>query len=88
MNTKQPMLALFAMLLTGAADDSARLPSASVNSVFHIEKSENRNQVHYAVAVERSPAPRQNDRARLLARVERGPRVVDSYATITSEPMG
>jgi hypothetical protein len=31
---------------------AARVPSAAVGSVFHIEKSENKNQVHYAVQVD------------------------------------
>lgn len=34
------------------------LPSAPINSVFHIAKSENRNQVHYAVSVDERCRPR------------------------------
>lgn len=34
-----------------------RLPSALVSSVFHIEKSENKNQVHYAVRVDERCRP-------------------------------
>jgi len=33
------------------------LPVAAVSSVFHIEKSENRNQVHYAVRVDEACRP-------------------------------
>jgi len=36
---------------------SAPLPMAPVESIFHIEKSENRNQVHYAVHVDASCKP-------------------------------
>ena len=35
-----------------ATPSAVRIPSASVSSVFHIEKSENKNQVHYAVQVD------------------------------------
>jgi hypothetical protein len=34
-----------------------KLPAAPVQSVFHIEKSENRNQVHYAVRVDAACHP-------------------------------
>lgn len=34
-----------------------RLPSAPVSSVFHVEKSENKNQVHYAVRVDERCRP-------------------------------
>ena len=79
MNTKHPALALFAILLIGAADDGERLPSASVDSVFHIEKSENRNQVHYAVTVDAQCRPRGEKPVRGYWReYEEGPRVVDS----------
>ena len=45
--------------LSAAAVDSAhaRLPLAPVSSVFHIEKSENKNQVHYAVQVDAACRP-------------------------------
>jgi Domain of unknown function (DUF4833) len=36
---------------------AARVPSVSVSSVFHIEKSENKNQVHYAVQVDAECRP-------------------------------
>ena len=36
---------------------AARLPVAPVGSVFHIEKSENKNQVHYAVQVDAACRP-------------------------------
>lgn len=35
----------------------AKLPAQAVQSVFHIEKSENKNQVHYAVQVDPSCRP-------------------------------
>jgi len=79
MNTKHPALVLFAMLLIGAASDDARLPSASVDSVFHIEKSENRNQVHYAIKVDAQCRPQGQKPLRGYWReYEEGPRVVDS----------
>lgn len=37
---------------------SVRLPVAPVGSIFHIEKSENKNQVHYAVQVDEACRPR------------------------------
>jgi hypothetical protein len=48
-------LALAALPAPGGAElpaTRARVPSAPVGSVFHIEKSENKNQVHYAVQVD------------------------------------
>jgi hypothetical protein len=40
-----------------AAPTTTRVPSAAVGSVFHIEKSENKNQVHYAVQVDAQCRP-------------------------------
>jgi hypothetical protein len=36
---------------------ASRLPSAPISSVFHVEKSENKNQVHYAVRVDERCRP-------------------------------
>lgn len=48
--------ALLALAAHGGAEattpSARRIPSAPVSSVFHIEKSENKNQVHYAVQVD------------------------------------
>lgn len=84
------MLALFAFLLTGgAADDATRLPSAPVSSVFHIEKSENRNQVHYAVRVDERCRPQGREPVRGYWReYEEGPRVVDSLQDFQQRAYG
>jgi hypothetical protein len=46
--------ALITLVLVCAAAvvHADRLPSSPINSVFHIAKSENKNQVHYAVSVD------------------------------------
>jgi hypothetical protein len=55
------------------------LPSAALDSVFHIAKSENRNQVHYAVSVDERCRPRGDKPVRGYWReYEEGPRVTDS----------
>jgi Domain of unknown function (DUF4833) len=41
-----------AAVSSAGTNASHRVPAATVQSVFHIEKSENRNQVHYAVRVD------------------------------------
>lgn len=54
-----------------------RLPVAAVGSVFHIEKSENKNQVHYAVQVDEACRPRTAKPVYAYWReLERGPTVV------------
>lgn len=54
-----PLSAAPAAELGAATLDSShtRLPAAPVSSVFHIEKSENKNQVHYAVQVDGACRP-------------------------------
>jgi hypothetical protein len=74
-------VALIALVLAcGAAGARAQvLPSASVNSVFHIAKSENRNQVHYAIDVDERCRPRGKAPVRGYWReLEEGPRVTDT----------
>jgi hypothetical protein len=44
-------------VFASAGGGPVRLPSADVSSVFHIAKSENRNQVHYAVKVDAQCRP-------------------------------
>jgi hypothetical protein len=46
------MLALAGAPFMPSASPAVLLPSSPVSSVFHIEKSENRNQVHYAIRVD------------------------------------
>jgi len=54
-----PLSAAPAAELSSAVVDAAhaQLPIAPVTSVFHIEKSENKNQVHYAVQVDEACRP-------------------------------
>lgn len=42
---------------TSALTAAVALPVASVQSVFHVDKSENRNQVHYAIRVDDACRP-------------------------------
>lgn len=53
------LLALQPLAATSSAapQPSAQLPMAPVESIFRIEKSENRNQVHYAVHVDANCKP-------------------------------
>jgi len=54
-----------------------RLPSAPIHSIFHIEKSENKNQVHYAVRVDGRCRPLRDAPVYGYWRdLEKGPRVV------------
>jgi len=67
-----------AWALSGDARAQA-LPSAPIESVFHIAKSENRNQVHYAVDVDQRCRPRGKTPVRGYWReFEEGPRVTDT----------
>lgn len=76
MNAKFLALVLLG-LLVGAADQPARLPSRPIDSVFYIEKSENRNQVHYAVQVDARCRPLGDAPVRGYWReLEDGPNVV------------
>jgi hypothetical protein len=60
-----------------ALDTIAMLPIAAIASVFHIEKSENRNQVHYAVHVDEACRPiGQQPIYGYWRELERGPNVV------------
>jgi hypothetical protein len=74
--------AIVALVLAGAALGDARaqaLPSTPLDSVFHIAKSENRNQVHYAVDVDERCRPRGKAPVRGYWReFEEGPRVTDT----------
>lgn len=73
------LLAALAALLLGAESEPVRLPSASVNSIFHIEKSENRNQVHYAITIDERCRPVGKTPVRGYWReYEQGPTIVDS----------
>ncbi|MET0388417.1 MAG: DUF4833 domain-containing protein [Polyangiales bacterium] len=79
---------VFVMLLhsTLHASPAVSLPIAAVESLFHIAKSENRNQVHYAVQVD--PACRPIGEKPVYAywrEFERGPRVV-SYLLDLEQP--
>jgi hypothetical protein len=73
----------YALIALGAAWAAATgalaqqvLPSAPIDSVFHIAKSENRNQVHYAVDVDERCRPRGKAPVRGYWReYEEGPRV-------------
>lgn len=57
MKARQLILAALAATLVSAAGAEPDLPSAPMTSVFHIAKSENRNQVHYAVSVDAQCRP-------------------------------
>ena len=73
------LLVALAALLVGAESEPVRLPTASVNSIFHIAKSENRNQVHYAITVDERCRPVGKAPVRGYWReYEEGPTVVDS----------
>lgn len=79
MNAKSLALpaVVLAALLTGAADEPPRLPSRPITTAFHIEKSENRNQVHYTVDVDAQCRPKGKRPVRGYWReLEEGPRVV------------
>jgi hypothetical protein len=59
------------------ANLAAALPVAPISSVFHIEKSENKNQVHYAVRVDEACRPiGQHPVYGYWRELERGPSVV------------
>lgn len=78
-----------AVLLSGAAEAPPRLPSASVHSVFHIEKSENRNQVHYAVAVDAQCRPEGKAPVRGYWRdFEEGPKVTSGLLAMEQGAYG
>lgn len=82
-------LAMVATLPARVAGGAPRLPSAPVESVFHIEKSENRNQVHYAVAVDAQCRPEGKQPVRGYWReYEEGPRVVDSLQDFQQRAYG
>lgn len=73
--------ALALVLLTWVSPLAAAnvLPSASTSSVFHIAKSENRNQVHYAVSVDERCRPRGHAPVRGYWReYEEGPDVIEA----------
>lgn len=58
---------------------TAKLPAQAVQSVFHIEKSENKNQVHYAVQVDAQCHPTGKKPVYGFWRdLEEGPRVVSN----------
>lgn len=76
--TRATLVVSLATLLMGAETTPVRLPSTSVNSVFHIEKSENKNQVHYAITVDERCRPVGETPVRGYWReYEEGPTVVD-----------
>jgi hypothetical protein len=71
--------ALFVLAWVSPLAAAGVLPSASVSSVFHIAKSENRNQVHYAVSVDTRCRPRGNAPVRGYWReLEEGPDVIEA----------
>jgi hypothetical protein len=73
--------ALIALGLACAAAhvQAQALPSTPIDSVFHIAKSENRNQVHYAIDVDERCRPRGKAPVRGYWReYEEGPRVRDT----------
>jgi hypothetical protein len=72
-------LALFLLAWAAPLSAAGALPSAPVESVFHIAKSENRNQVHYAVSVDQRCRPRGNAPIRGYWReYEEGPDVIET----------
>jgi hypothetical protein len=89
MNARLSALLLVAIAPATAAGEELRLPSADVSSVFHIEKSENRNQVHYAVTVDAQCRPKGTKPMRGYWReYEEGPRVVDSLRDFQQRAYG
>jgi hypothetical protein len=71
--------ALFVLLWAMPLAAASVLPSAPVTSIFHIAKSENRNQVHYAVSVDERCRPRGNAPLRGYWReLEEGPDVIEA----------
>jgi hypothetical protein len=77
--TRAASLAVLAALLMGAESAPVRLPNASIKSVFHIEKSENRNQVHYAVTVDTRCRPHgKTPVSGYWREYEEGPQVVEA----------
>jgi hypothetical protein len=73
-------LSAFGVLVLAAPLAAAKaLPSAPAESVFHIAKSENRNQVHYAVSVDERCRPRGHAPVRGYWReYEEGPTVIEA----------
>src|SRR5262245_27239294 len=71
--------ALVVLALAVAPARAEGLPSAPIDSVFHIAKSENRNQVHYAVSVDSLCRPRGGAPGSGYWReLEEGPNVTDT----------
>ncbi len=80
---------MLALLLSASDGGDARLPSAPVESVFHVAKSENKNQVHYAVSVDAQCRPLGDKPVRGYWReYEEGPRVVDSLRDFQQRAYG